>query len=294
MLNSEAENQADVLADWDINIGNDIAKWASAIEELAGKRFLDESEIVSIRKNLAQLRETQANISKRNRKNYRSFETYGLEGQYFPVQFYDATAKTIMREIKDPHIASLVLRNIQSMMRLTGATADMSALGIQGWQALMLDVAKTTGRVLPQDQNKKLLNYNRSAPSMQAFKAMAKAFWGEDGKKVVQEYFLMKDAMAVKTGMMTPMQKAQSGLAILHNAPDLDLGLAGRVPGYWWCYCTIRQDVHALWKCVTRYVDGHRNRIVDGKKRQKHRRDYRKRRGGGNCQASECPDRRWS
>ena len=230
MLNSEAENQADVLADWDINIGNDIAKWASAIEELAGKRFLDESEIVSIRKNLAQLRETQANISKRNRKNYRSFETYGLEGQYFPVQFYDATAKTIMREIKDPHIASLVLRNIQSMMRLTGATADMSALGIQGWQALMLDVAKTTGRVLPQDQNKKLLNYNRSAPSMQAFKAMAKAFWGEDGKKVVQEYFLMKDAMAVKTGMMTPMQKAQSGLAILHNAPDLDLGLAGRVP----------------------------------------------------------------
>jgi site-specific DNA-cytosine methylase len=141
----------------------------------------------------------------------------GLEGTYFPDMFREAAQKAVDEfAVKAPRSTNFLVV-LNSLLRMAGATGDMSAIGIQGWAALNNEVVlkSKTGRTAIGE-----MKIDTQGDAWQALKSSWRA-WANDDGSVVGEYLYRAKQVAEQTGTLTPEQWARAGLGILQNAPDL-------------------------------------------------------------------------
>jgi len=155
----------------------------------------------------------------------------GLEGHFFPVRFRDSIYKAT-EEGRKLRQAPGGLAMVNTLMRMFGATGDMSAIGIQGNVAIFSDAAQ-----MALESGKKLvgggadMRINRTGNGFTAATASMQAITN-DGANIVAEHMWRRHHIALQEGVLTPEQWAQKGLAILEHAPDMYVGKGiFRVPG---------------------------------------------------------------
>jgi hypothetical protein len=212
-----------------------LAEWQKSYKGLAGKLRATRAEKRRITNALNRAKAAYDQYKKIHDEDLKSIAGVGIESLYFPKVFADAMLKTdIARSQMEKN--TWFLNSLNSWLRIAGATGDMSALGIQGWTALLNDAFDAMdapgGRQLDKATGLFTAKADRKYPSMAALAASWKAF-RHSGPEIIGEYMFRKEQIAAQTGRLGPTGWANNGLAVLANAPDLYVSKSGlrHIPG---------------------------------------------------------------
>jgi len=206
------------------------AEWHKKVKSLGGRQSKNKEEMEQV---LKLLDKAKANYDIAKKDLLRGKATMsgmglGLEGVYFPHAFRDAILNASAAAEKRRQLPGGGLVAINSLLRMYGATGDMSAIGIQGSAALINEAAMGTratrlvpgiGQLGKDVRGTQELKINRQGDSWKAFKSSLQA-WTDKGPDIVGEYFYIARRTAINNGTLTPDEWASAGLGILANAPD--------------------------------------------------------------------------
>jgi hypothetical protein len=201
-------------------MNTDLLAWEKQFKSVASGLKATTAQKKQLTKALNRAKAANDEYKRISDRDLKSISGVGIESLYFPVAFRKA--------ILDSNIARTQIQNpgwlskFNSMLRIFGATGDMSALGIQGWTGVLNDalVEMQVTKELDAISGLVIPRAGRRKPSMAAFSASWEAF-RNSGNEIVGEYMWRMEEIAKQTGSLGPTELANQGLAILKNAPDL-------------------------------------------------------------------------
>ena len=210
----------DQLGDWETVVKSKI------------RSILTPTQYEQIARNLDQAKITAEVRSKEIEKTMATLTRFGFEGHYFPKTFADSILKTdeALRIKENPVKFLRYLAAVNGTLRTMGATADMSALGIQGIAPIFNDALRRGldyTRLVPGGTVE--MTAHRQGDAISVIRTSIEAM-ANNGPEIMQEFWWRFDQSAFQHGGLTSRQWAQHGLAIAQTGPDLYVSRLGDMP----------------------------------------------------------------
>ena len=205
-------------------LGENFAGWEEAISKIAKTNALQGDEKKILENALRTAKYEHSILAEREvGTRMQQLEGLGLEGQYFPVIFRDSIFdfKKEIDRINNPSKLREFFMKYNSMFRTFGATGDFSAIGIQGWTALLTESVRRLER-LPGNQYTQLVKELGIDKQGNAFTALVDSMkvFGENGNNIVSEFFQNQERLAKIYGLPGPTAAINQGLAVVGSVPD--------------------------------------------------------------------------
>ena len=218
-----AGTAADIASTEMRRLGENFAGWEEAINKIAKTNALQGDEKKILENALRTAKYEHSLMSGEVKSRMGTLTGLGLEGQYFPVILRDSILdfKKEIDRINNPSKLREFFMKYNSMFRTFGATGDFSAIGIQGWTALLAESVRRLER-LPGNQYTQLVKELGIDKQGNAFTALVDSMkvFGENGNNIVSEFFQNQERLAKIYGLPGPTAAINQGLAVVGSVPD--------------------------------------------------------------------------